>query len=299
MDEVKFLEWTPTRLVQEHGRRSLSPLIQSSLLAKNILGAIERLGTDKRMKDVWKRLFKKEENEHQNYLVDAILRAIEEAYCQTDLVTKDLDTPAKQRDKLLEIAQQVDDLEKSLRSDASAYRVGMGSVRRVVDERWLKECSLISNEVDPETGKSSNDLFREDLVTSHFDDEWSNFRTHGAIAAKKNLFELQESLVRDKEDPEEISNGIETMAWHAIAARRLGVDEVLERLSKDLKQAALQVDRPNKDLVKNLIPRLQDAIQSQPGKSNAQEIATICSVIDGREYGDEIESKRIPRPKIA
>lgn len=298
MDKVKFPDWTPARLVKEYGRRSLSPLIQSSPLAKNILDAIERLGTDKRMKDVWEYLFKKEVNEHQNYLVDAILKAIEEAYCLTDVVAKDLDTPAKQRHKLLKIAQQVDDLEKSLRSDVSAYQIGMGSVRRVVDERWLKERSLLTNEIDPTTGESTADKFKADHIQSSFNEEWNNYRCYGKEAAEQNVRDLRMNLNRDQNDPMPISNGTESLVWHALASRRLGVDEVLERLSKDLKQAALQLDRPNKDLVKNLIPRLQDAIQSQPGKSHAQEIATICSVIDGRENGDEIESKRIPRPKV-
>lgn len=299
MDKVKFPKWTPARLINEHSRRSKSPLIAASPFAKDILDAIKRLGTDKRMEEVWKRLFAKEENKHQKYLVDAILRAIEEAYCQTDLVTRDLDTPAKQRDKLLEIARQVDDLEKSLRSDASAYWVAMGSVRRVVDERWLKERSLLTDAIDPIMGESTADLFNVDRIASSFDDEWSSYRTHGKEVAEQNICDLHLILERDKDDPVPISNGIDSLVWHALASRRLGVDEVLERLSKDLKQAALQADRPNKDLVKNLIPRLQDAIQSEPGKSYAKEIATICSVIDGREDGDEIESKRIPRPKIA
>ena len=295
MSKVKFLAWTPARLVKEYERRRKSPLIETSPLAKDILDGIERLGTDERMEEIWESLFNKDADGFQDYFVDSILKAVEEAYCLTDVAAKDLETPAKQRDKLLKIAEQTESLIKSLEDDATAYRVGMGSVRRVVDERWLKERALISNEIDPETGKSSIEQFEAGLVASDFDDEWSSYRTYGEEIAKRNLVELEDSALEGDQDPLEISNGIETMAWHAIAARRLGVDEVLDRLSKDLKHAALQLERPSKDLIKNLIPRLQDVIQVHLGKPYAKEIAYICSVVAGREWGEEIDPKHVPR----
>lgn len=270
MNKVNFPRWTPARLVKEYERHSKSPLIQTSPLAKDILDGIERLGTDDRMEEIWESLFNKDADGFQDYFVDSILKAVEEAYCLTDMAEKDLETPAKQRDKLLKIAEQTDNLIRSLQDDATAYRVGMGSVRRVVDERWLNERSLLTNVIDPSIGLSDARLFEEDKVQSSFMDDWAEYQHHSTSEA----------------DP---------LVWHAIAARRLGVDEVLDRLSKDLKHAALQLERPSKDLIKNLIPRLQDVIQVHLGKPYAKEIAYICSVIAGREWGEEIDPKHVPR----